>query len=1289
MSERNQRDNPVPPVIASRQPFSSVSGPADLAREVQAYFARDPDIFGGADILALDVLTPRRRAAIIVTALTGISDGQGRAAVGRYVLVLPPGSDSERAMTAIHEDVAVCFPLMAGRDMTPQERTFITGRIGVVAAADRRCRSVLDILEIQPEATAVIVTEAAAYRDAATPAFVAVGASTPLLPEDVWAPHLHALARDVADVARCRNIYVALDANELFPTRTEMKDLLESIDNCGVMGSVSRDDPASILAVQVDRWDGLLRDGRVGRVLQEVEELPASLDGNKAYLRIQMLHKAGLMPQALEAIEAELALGRDMDANSRSRLARIAQDANAPKTAVRVLEPAAGRIDSLEYLEQALTTATDAGADDLAARFRERLEERHPDSATLRRHHRQALLESRDYAAIAELAQRDGSDEDDIAFYKALAQHLDGPGVPDYGALIASAPSDVDRADVYRTAAAHDAVGRRLPVHALQLVLPLPRNPNLALKARAILLRAIEAIFLLAGPDGSLPVPMEHLQVATLALVEGLAGDPLDYATRVNLAQALQPSIAGATGLAMMAAIVLELTARGIRLHPRRKKGSAHLPWLIERKFFLTAAFEWMKSEEPVVIGRGVLPVELLTEPADEVVSALVEFLDIAPHRSEEDLKTLHLWLALATAITPYGSDPDLDLQIMRLVAGRLATNGRAQAGRDLAEQAMLCAGAAPRRRRLAWFAMADVYHRCHNHIEGLIAMACTLAADEGADEDQVWHELTGIARLLRDCGLSSYASQTVAAARRLLVRMNLGAGHSHRLDTLELQIQQSEPAEAGEEKQRVEAMLVDAVANGEAVLRANDATAPIATLLGQLVRGAEILGATIPPDAGRVFTELRARADRNAGPLIDAMSSSRPSAPDLLELLTSAAAARYSDDVGYDMRNVSVVAGRALADDGFISDVHDASFALEALADRGVAVPGWETTAQPPPGPASLREPGETARTISLAGVSVVQAGFDAEGRLVRVDAVAGELAPAYREPSELILEDRFKTWAGTYPFRYGIDETTMNLFHNSTADLRMSNLPKGPVVIVADVEFQPFPPNLIQLDDGFAGRTRPMAAAPSLAWLQAARACPAPGDGSFRAWIPTGVGCAESPTMTMIAERLGPTFETHGFILDEGATLPSVFAGASMAVIAAHGGVHPDGRYFQVVSDEDSLKVSAADMAGALRNVEVVILFVCSGGRADRHPTANTSVGLAKQILDRGCSAVVASPWPLDSTVPSHWLPAFLGAWSSGESLIVANHVANRHVDARYAMDPARGLAMSVFGDPLLRKT
>ena len=112
------------------------------------------------------------------------------------------------------------------------------------------------------------------------------------------------------------------------------------------------------------------------------------------------------------------------------------------------------------------------------------------------------------------------------------------------------------------------------------------------------------------------------------------------------------------------------------------------------------------------------------------------------------------------------------------------------------------------------------------------------------------------------------------------------------------------------------------------------------------------------------------------------------------------------------------------------------------------------------------------------------------------------------------------------------------------------------------------------------------------------------------------------------MIAERLQPTFEQYGFTVENGPVLPGAFVGATLAVVTAHAGVHPEGCYFQVVSDEGVLRVTAADLANALRNIGIVILFVCSGGRSDKHPAANTTLGLAKQMVDRGCSAVMASP-------------------------------------------------------------
>jgi hypothetical protein len=340
-----------------------------------------------------------------------------------------------------------------------------------------------------------------------------------------------------------------------------------------------------------------------------------------------------------------------------------------------------------------------------------------------------------------------------------------------------------------------------------------------------------------------------------------------------------------------------------------------------------------------------------------------------------------------------------------------------------------------------------------------------------------------------------------------------------------------------------------------------------------------------------------------------------------------------------------------------------------------------------PPPPPRSADEPRAIARDLSSTGVSVVQAGWDNKGRMVRLNTVGGAVARAVREPEELIKREKFREWSTVFPYAYGIDEITQNLFYTTTQELRFSELPAGPVVVVSDVDFQAFPPNLLYVDDEFAGRTRPIAAAPSLAWLASARTKGPIGDGRRCAWISTADGGDGRQTLGMIAQRLESSFHEHGFQVDNGPELPSAFAGSSLAVIAAHGGIHPEGRYFQMISDEGVLRVSASNFAGALRNIGIVVLFVCSAGRADKHPEANTTLGLAKQILDRGCTAVIASPWPLDSRVPAYWLPIFMREYENGASLIEANFAANGAVDSAFALDPARGLAMTLFGDPNIR--
>jgi len=164
-----------------------------------------------------------------------------------------------------------------------------------------------------------------------------------------------------------------------------------------------------------------------------------------------------------------------------------------------------------------------------------------------------------------------------------------------------------------------------------------------------------------------------------------------------------------------------------------------------------------------------------------------------------------------------------------------------------------------------------------------------------------------------------------------------------------------------------------------------------------------------------------------------------------------------------------------------------------------------------------------------------------------------------------------------------------------------------------------------------------------------------------------------------------LSETLDKHGIELDIGPEIPGNLAESELVIVTAHGGLGLDGRFFQRVSDEGSLVTTGRKLAASVRNVGVVVLFICSGGRADKVPDAVTTTGLAKAILDQGCSAVVASPWPLDSVITYQWLPTFLDNWMAGKPLVEANFLANQHVAKELGAEPAKALAMHVYGDPL----
>lgn len=579
---------------------------------------------------------------------------------------------------------------------------------------------------------------------------------------------------------------------------------------------------------------------------------------------------------------------------------------------------------------------------------------------------------------------------------------------------------------------------------------------------------------------------------------------------------------------------------------------------------------------------------------------------------------------------------------------------------------------------------MADTNQRVRNGLEAVLALGCTFACGEDVALSHAFYEIELLARLFRDAGLVDWALDAVGKAQDVLSQMEMTESEGQRLDTLELSIRQRIVAALPATDPAFGALIRTAIRVGRTVLEIGEQPGPMASMLAGALRRARREAVVYPQEADEVLAALIAKTSGTLRALLDAITADAPDAAQLLAATNSTDRTRYSDDAGYDASIPALLAERSLTSADFCDDPVQVALALELLADRAVAVPGWDEAAEPPPPILAVNDPADMARAVSRHGSAIVQAGWSEMGQLVHISTVAGEIGAAVREPQGRMSQADFQMWAKEYPYRYGVDEVAMNLFHTSTEALKWSRLPEGPLVFACDAGLQAYPPNMIRIDDTFIGRERAVAATPSLSWLTTALARGRVGDGRRCAWISAAEKVGQ--TFTFLIQRFEGLFEDHGIALNTDERLPSDMPGASLAIVTAHGGVHPDGQFFQVVTDEGELRASADDMANALRNIDLVLLFVCSAGRADKHPSATTALGLAKRIVDRGCSTVIASPWPLDSQVAPNWLEAFLRHWEAGETAMEANYCSNRLIDARFAQDNARGLAMTVYGNPFL---
>jgi hypothetical protein len=1245
------------------------------------YFLRNGLTWGTADLILSGRQGAMDRLGQVAAIFSGFHDDESKRAFPKIVVMLPPLSDTAACCAEIKASFGDALALLASQELTDDQIDNVFRIVECIRLASLEADALLEIIDASQTQTAFLISDAALYRTEG----VATNPPSQPIAEDFWTPQLHSTVERLIQANERAQCHAVLDAGEFCPTRPGNRDMLTSIVGCGIVGADYSGLSDAAMTEGLARWRELASSGRIAAALSEIASFEGLSGKDRTFFRALMFQIAGLALEARDTLIADPLLLEDADPQFALQVAILAEQVAATEFASSVLSKFMPSLQTHEQLAAALSTAVRLRDARLIAAAEHALAVAFPHSKSLRTYRVNTMLEeSRFDDAVALLSQEEAPEiVQDREFYSLLGAFFrDGRDIEET-ALIAEVstrfPSRVTEArQAY--AVQLEARGRRRDALAV-IMASADDGAGLGQPEASLAIRLIERGLLFH--DSALDD--DFLQAVLKRVVEGLAHRPTDEITRLHLERLLSPQVLGSRAMPIMASVVVAIASRGSRLGSdvaatRVRRISDGIVDLVRK------GGEWMEEEGGVIMGRRTFPVERLNMSADEAMDSLSLALEDMTRRLDDapSLQTVQLLLTLASTIAPLSSDPDQIFTAVSMAAGQLAVAGHVQRARDYAEQALTMAGDSPRRLRLAWRTYGDVYARLGNLREALLAIGCVLAIDDQVNWEQVWQECILMLRIFRDLGLSSLSGPILRTAREALRHLGLDERYSSRLDTFTLQIEMLRHSGAAEpDASRLFELLDRVERNVEEVLELNDELVPAAMVLANAIMIVERRGAGVPSTARTLLASVLERVAPRFRALIETAATLNPQIDQVVALVQQREVARYTEDAGYDNRSLTIVARRLLRS-AVPEGAEVGVYAVELTADQAVghheAAPGkWQLIR-------AAASPLVAARGIAVGPLSVVMLGLGDTG-LVRIVVSGGEADTPVNEPESVFSPRALDIWARAYPYQYGFT-SDVNEFYTSTDTLGVSQLPER-AVIVTSIELQSFPVNLFQVNGDLAGRTRRLAAAPSLTWLQATHQSYGNRNGRMAAWIPGSVTAGALSTLSIVHDRLRDTFDRHGVTVSSEWRPPDDVVGSDLMIVVAHGGVVEHNRFFRVVKGDADLAVSSAAVAGELANIGVVVLFVCSSGRIDKHPGASTTVGFVKQLLNQGCSAVVAPPWPLDANVPPHWLPAFLDAWDSGETVIDACFIANQVVRTKLADDPAKFLAMTVYGYALARKS
>lgn len=1251
--------------------------PTILARSLQ---------WQNADVFALGRQDTISRLGEIAGYISMLVDEDGNLPAESVKVVLPPagGRDAAKMRDDVREGVRRAyrrFETEDGKTAPFVERALED--LEVEQAANFTFASLASLLDQAQSRQVLIVGEAAHYR---LPD-VAAGANEPHLPEDVWCAHLHGVMLMAEETARAHDSYVILDIGEHLPSRASNIELLKSAGDVGLCGGGHEAglSPEAVVAKVTAAYE-LAAAGNLGRALSLVDNDENLSDLGKWHLRLAVLERAGSRDEVSRILDDSAETITKLNGKESLGVARIAVGIERDDLAQQLIEHAMPELLAVHDLEHALQIALDTRREALVAKVRERFRELHPESQLLRSVDARRAAHEGDYARAATLLSGSANTEERVTgdLFRLLADAVGGLGFANpvgLGREVAVRMPDQTASIQREIMRSLERADRRDEAVAMLFAGDVVWNEGWFVFARGLLGRSLAS--------GSTVVGRELLSRLVDKAAAHMARHPADGLARTSVADLLEAENMGIDGIALLVTAALERAARQPEVvesydpDPKRLDDIERLPSIMGR------VMEWLaeKGDGMIVASRDAIPTEVLGEDPDAVLAGLLRMVNFyTPDASDPaDELLIRNFVAVALAVAPAAVAADADLPVLRGGAIKMILAGRPQVARDLAEQALVIAGDRPDRRRKALAAFADIYARVGRVREALLALIAAFELPPEGTWREAWTEQSILLRILRDVGLADGAIHLIERLRRALANVSNADVYHSRLDTLELHAQLRKFQTRSEDAWSTTRLLEAAMANAEAVLTAGDEPLPIAVMLRQIIDRAAVDGTEVPVAARQSLERLTSDLAAPYQTLLAAVER-LPHVSTVAAVVGPIQASRYNDDVSYDLRLVRTMGSRLTRAATEAADSEGFAYAVELLAAQGIGVRGAGGEVKAAERILADRaSPLAVAKEIAGLGLPVVGVAYDEKG-LMAMTVTADGSEPPLAVATATFDPERLVEWSRVYPRHYSDSKLSPEEFRGATERLGLPNLPERALIVSGDLSLMP--PNVLTVEDDLAGRTKALATVPSLAWLKASVMADRKGDGTASAWIPVAAGGSYMDTLSLMAGEMEGVLQPEGIPLHTQSATPVALASADLAIIGAHGGLAEDNRFFRGLSDDQREPADMRQLIDALRGSRVAVLFVCSGGRMDQHPESGGLVGIAHRLLDNGLDAVVAPSWPIPFTIARPWLAAFLESWKKGRQIIDACHSGNGAVAAATSHDVARSLAMTLYGNPFIKR-